>query len=176
LPDTFAQTIPVIPFFACKTAADHTFRIADDKPSIGRIENAQIAKLLFQMNDELGQQVESLYQSRFRWPFPYRDCRLVARQCGVDTADLIPELDTFFAEIAGFSSSATKLSQRPVESLRRAQFWMSRDFFERHPSLAVCRDHIDEEHTPDLWRQMRVAEELRCSLLRLLDGMGIRQA
>jgi hypothetical protein len=28
-PDTFSQTFPVIPFFACKTAADHTFRVAD---------------------------------------------------------------------------------------------------------------------------------------------------
>src|ERR1700748_2980644 len=29
-PDTFAQTIPSSSFFACNTAADHTFRVGDN--------------------------------------------------------------------------------------------------------------------------------------------------
>jgi len=120
------------------------------------------------------EQIESLYKSDFRHPFPYKDCFLVSDRCGVETAYLIPEVDVFFADIAGWSASATSLDRRPAQELRKARSWLSRgDLFEHYPHLAVCRDSITAEETPDLWRQLRVVEELRISLLHLLNEMNL---
>jgi hypothetical protein len=124
----------------------------------------------------LPEQIESLYKSGFGGPFPYKDCFLVSDRCGVARGELIPELDLFFGDIAGYASSATTLDQRPSQELLKARSWLSRgDFFERYPRLAVCRDSIAAEEMPDLWRHMKVAEELRTSLLHLLSEMGFQE-
>jgi len=122
----------------------------------------------------LPEQIDSLYQSDFGGPFPYKDCFLISDRCGVETAELIPELDLFFSYIAGWSSSAARLDRRPAQELLKARSWLSKGgFFERRPHLAVCRDSITPEETPDLWRHMHVAEELRISLLHLLSEMNL---
>jgi hypothetical protein len=122
---------------------------------------------------KLDEEIEHLYRSEFGRGFPYRDCRLIATQCGIDAAVLIPDLDTYFSEIAGFSSSATRLHLRTPEQLRRGKYWLSKSFFARYPSLSPCEASISEAITHELWRRLQVADELRQGLLRLLNGRGI---
>ncbi len=130
----------------------------------------------FFVSMNLAEQIESLEKSGFGGPFPYKDCSLISHLCGVETAELIPELDLFFGDIAGWSSSATRLDQGPIQELLKAQSWLSKGgFFERRPHLAVCRDAITPEETPDLFRPMHVAEELRISLMLLLNEMNLRE-
>ena len=135
---------------------------------------ARIEPGLFFVSMNLAEQIESLEKSGFDGPFPFEDCYLISHQCGVETAELIPELDLFFMDIAGWSSSATRLDRRPTQELLKARSLLLRGgFFERRPHLAVCRDSITPEETPDLWRHMHAAEELRISLLQLLNEMNL---
>ena len=120
-----------------------------------------------------GIELEEFYKSRLRGRFPYKDCRWVAGHGCVADSDFIPELATYFADIAGFSSSASRLINRPIGQLRRAVTFLSRDFFERHQPLAPIRALITHERTPDLYAQMQSTEEARLALLDILRALEI---
>lgn len=116
-----------------------------------------------------GSNLEELYKSSFKGPFPYRDCFFLADQLGLAREDLIPELDLFFAQIAGYSSSASSLAKRKPSELATARSVLSKQFFQRFPQLEVYESHINQIETPDLFRYMLVAEELRIGLLDILN-------
>jgi hypothetical protein len=85
---------------------------------------------------------------------------------------LIPELDDYFATVAGYGSSATRLSARTPAELTSAKRRLAKDFFEWHPNLEVCRSLIDPQHCPDLWWRMAATERLRVGLLALLGKLS----
>ena len=117
---------------------------------------------------KVGEQIEALYKSSFEGPFPYKDCRWLANELQKPNEGLIPDLDLFFGDIAGYSSRATRLGRRSCEELTRAQEILSKDLYQRFPNLEVYRCIIDSEHTPELHRRMEVAEKLRLALLQLM--------
>jgi hypothetical protein len=69
-------------------------------------------------------EIEQKYRTELSGPFPYKDCRSILRDVGkgtkITSADLIPDLDVYLADVAGFASSASRLQLRPVEELRKA--------------------------------------------------------
>lgn len=115
-----------------------------------------------------GKQIEDLYNSQFLGPFPYEDCKRLAAAAKTPTGDLIPELDMYFSNIAGYSSSASRLMTRPESDLKRAKNSLASDLFETYPPLEHCRGFITSERTPGLYQKMQVAEELRLALMKLL--------
>jgi hypothetical protein len=119
----------------------------------------------------MGTQIEELYASSFRGPFPYDDCRWLADNAQRDSSDLIPALDWYFATVAGYGSSASRLSKRSREELRTAERLLSGDFFHHFPDLTVYRSFIDREHTPRLYERMTTVEEMRMGLLQLLGDI-----
>ena len=115
-----------------------------------------------------GEQIEALYNSAFEGEFPYEDCRAISRLMGRDSGDLIPELDWYFDNISGYSSSASRLLDRSPEELGHAVRVLSKDFFQYFPEEEAYRILIDPAHAPRLHKQMRASEELRVQLLGLL--------
>jgi hypothetical protein len=115
-----------------------------------------------------GEEIEALSQS-MEGPFPYKDCRWL-----IDTLQIppdsfiIPDLDVYLSDIEGYSSWASRLVQRPRPELESARAYLSKNCFQRYPSLEIIRGHIDEEHTPELHRYLKVAETLRVALVELL--------
>jgi hypothetical protein len=120
-----------------------------------------------------GIELEEFYKSRLRGRFPYEDCRWIADHGGVADSDFIPELATYFADIGGFSSSASRLINRPIGQLQRAVTYLSRDFFERHRPLAPIKALITPEQTPTLYARMQSTEEARLALLDILRTLKI---
>lgn len=112
--------------------------------------------------------IEALYEASFDGPFPYEDCREIAKLLGRSTEDLIPELDWYFSNIAGYSSSATRLRNRSPEELRDAARILSKDFFQYFPEEEAYRGLIDPVQTPRLHKRLIASEELRVRLLELL--------
>jgi hypothetical protein len=118
---------------------------------------------------KLAEELEAIYRDSLGGPFPYRDCRWLADRAGFLDGDLIPEFDYYFATVAGYGSSATRLFDRSPADLLSAKMMLAKDFFERHPNLEVCRLLIDPECVPDLSRQMAATEKFRVGLLELLS-------
>jgi hypothetical protein len=119
----------------------------------------------------LGEQIEAVYARDFGGPFPYQDCYLLADLLGISGGDLIPELDYYFGNIAGYGSSASRLQNRSSDELKRARKTLSKDFYQYHPALEPCRHLIDPVRTPLLFRYMHASEEMRLQLLLLLEGV-----
>ena len=85
---------------------------------------------------------------------------------------MIPALDWYFGTVAGYGSSASRLSERSREELRVAARLLSKDFFQHFPELAAYGSAIDREHTPRLYERMNTAEEMRIGLLELLGEIS----
>ena len=117
---------------------------------------------------KVGEQIEALYKSSFEGPFPYKDCRWLANELQKPIEDLIPELDLYFGDIAGYGSRATRLGRRSCEELKRAQEILSKDLYQRFPDLEAYRCLVNSEHTPELHSLMEVAEKLRLALLQFV--------
>jgi hypothetical protein len=120
-----------------------------------------------------GMELEEFYKSRLKGRFPYEDCRWVADHGRIRDSDFIPELGTYFADIVGFSSSASRLRNRPIGQLQRAITILSKDFFERHPPLARIKGLITHGQTPDLYAKIQSTEEARSVLLDILRAFEI---
>ena len=119
----------------------------------------------------MNSKIETLYLSSFRGPFPYDDCRWLAERVHVKESVLIPDLDWFFGTVAGYASSASRLTHRTPKDLRDAKQLMSKGFYDYFPKYAEYRDLICTENTPALYDRMRIAEELRVQLLQLLENI-----
>jgi hypothetical protein len=119
----------------------------------------------------MGERIEELYAISFRGPFPYNDCFWLASHLKKPSSELIPELDWYFATVAGYASSASRLAERAPEELQAAEKLLSKDFFDYFPDLEVYRPLIEAEHTPRLNERMKIVEEMRLGLLLLLREM-----
>jgi|SRR6185437_9235460 len=118
-------------------------------------------------------EVENIYKTRFLVPFPYADCRWLISHENQQAESLIPELDMYFSVIAGYSSSATRLGERPATVLRRAREVLSLDLFETYPSLRLYRELITEQQTPTLYAHLQIAEQMRLGLLEIIETISL---
>jgi hypothetical protein len=117
----------------------------------------------------LAQRIEQQYKNELLHPFPLTDVRKLKSIDPDKWRVLHGELDVYFAYIAGYASSATRLTRRPRAELLEATVTLSQSFFEKHKSLAVYRDAITEASTPILFREMAATEKLRKELLMIME-------
>lgn len=109
------------------------------------------------------------YQQGFRGPFPYADCRKLLRQDAELYESLIPDLDLYFSDIAGYCSDVKRISQWSDERLGEAEKTIRRSFFERHQQYEPLKLEITESNTPDLHKRLALCERLRIKFLELLS-------
>lgn len=107
-------------------------------------------------------------------PFPYDDCRRVLAKAGEiadgEIADgLIPDLDLYFSDIAGYCSYGKKLLGLPQNELAAARATLETSFFEKHPEYRALAPWINEIETPRLSADLSRHEEVRCRLLELIS-------
>jgi len=114
------------------------------------------------------EQIEELYTTSFNGPFPYQDCFQLLKERNESRESLIPELDWYFATVAGYSHSATRLNAKSAAELEKAEKLLSKSFFEYFPELEPYRPLIDEKRTPNLHGRLQVVEKLRLGLLDLV--------
>jgi hypothetical protein len=101
--------------------------------------------------------------------FPYADCRWLQANAAAGTG-LTADLNTYFADIAGFASSASELRKRNQDQLERAEQRLKSSFFKLYPSYKLLADKINEHNTPELDKLMRAADLIRSELVPILHG------
>ena len=113
-------------------------------------------------------EIEQTYHLQMDRPFPYEDCRYLKKKCKVAVDAFAADLELYWADIAGFASSATRLTKRSQLQILRGTEALAKDFFERFPQYESLRKAITEKTTPKLWERMQLNEEERTSLMALL--------
>ena len=121
--------------------------------------------------DTVAKDVEQSYATRSRHPFPYKDCYKLQKLQPRLAHGLIPDLDLYFSFVAGYSSSATRLKNRPIEELRVAIPKLLKSFFDTMPRYRTLRKHITPKNTPELYEELRTINDLRRSLAVLMNQL-----
>lgn len=121
-----------------------------------------------------GTQLEEICKLHFRETLPYLECRRLAAGEQLSEDDLTTALQMYLSTIAALAGSGSRLYQQPVTVLRRAKETLALDFFESYPSLKRYNSMITKHHTPKLYEQMVVAEQLRRGLLDLISSFNLR--
>ena len=104
-------------------------------------------------------------------PFPSEDVRKLGSISGGDILLFHGQLEMHLSTIAGYASRADRLGRRPRAELIEAGKYLSQSFFEKYPSLAVYRDAITQDSTPQLFRDLLMADKLRQELLVVINGI-----
>lgn len=117
---------------------------------------------------KLGLEIENNYENHFQGPFPLKDVHKLKSFDQKNWMSLHTSLDMFFAYVAGYASSASRLGRRPHTELADARKNLAKSFFEKHDSLANYGNAINEKSTPDLFRRLATVESLRKKLLLLM--------
>ena len=113
--------------------------------------------------------VSDQYEEGFRGQFPYTDCR---KLLSIDTKlyeGLIPDLDLYFSDIAGYCSNVKRISKWSDERLREARKTLGRSFFEKHKRYEPLKLKITKANTPQLYERLTLSDQLRIKLLELLS-------
>lgn len=121
--------------------------------------------------EERADKLLRLYEERNRGAFPYADCRRLLREDERRYKDLIPDLDMYFSNIAGYCSWGGRISKWSKEKIRDVQERISKPFFQKHPQYKPLEPLITEISTPDLYARLVLLEKLRAELLELLSQL-----
>ena len=112
-----------------------------------------------------------LFEDDKKKPFPYEDCRKISVLGRVKPGDLIPDLDLYFSKLAGYCSWDGRILKWPHEKVAYVRKDISKSFFEKHPEYQPLRETITETVAPDLFSDLALHEEMRQTLLKILDSL-----
>jgi hypothetical protein len=123
------------------------------------------------IRNTLAKKLETLYKQEFVHKFPYPDCRKVQKLHPRVARDLVPDLDTYFSFIAGYSSSVMRLDQRPQGEIRAALPRLRRSFYDWCPQYTRLAAEVTNVNTPSLFHDLEVADRLRLGLVTLITEL-----
>lgn len=115
-------------------------------------------------------EIEEMCRVKLWTRFPYDDLRKV-RSSLTDrerkrVEGLNPDLNSYLSLIAGFASSATRITTRQRDQLIRALPFLDKSFFATFPDYEFLQDRITETDTPQLYSRLKAADVLRIELAR----------
>lgn len=102
--------------------------------------------------------------------FPYEDCRKLQ---GIDEryAALVPDLDVYLSELAGYRSWGKRILSWPDEKVEDVHRRVSDTFFDRFPLYADLESRITSANAADLHATLDRAERTRITLRDLLSEL-----
>lgn len=116
------------------------------------------------------EEIEKTTQAELYGPFPYADCHQLQEHV-THREYLIPDLDIYFAEVAGYGSSASRLEQREKQQLHDSLKYLRMTFFEKHPEHRHLEEKIDSGDTPELERRLRATNTVRLEILPIIERL-----
>ena len=118
--------------------------------------------------EEQADEVLRLFKESCR-PFPYAGCRALIRDSGEAYEGLIPDLDLYFSEIAGYCSWGRTIPKWSKEKLFEARNKLSKSFFDKHPKFQPLQPAVSETGTPDMYESLKLYEVMRRNLVDLIS-------
>lgn len=100
-------------------------------------------------------------------PFPYADCRRLQATDSRYSA-LIPDLDLYLSEIAGYGSSGKRILAWSDEKIDDVLVRISASFFDRFPQYQELKSQITPESVPALHSAIDKADQMRRVLTHLI--------
>lgn len=130
------------------------------------------------MKDEVQEKLEilqSLYKTDLLNPFPYDDCRKLLADNAFGFEDLIPCLDLYFSDLAGYCSWGNRSLFWTHEKIEEIRHQLQNSFFRQFPKFNSLKLQINEENTPKLYSQLLIHELMRLTLLDILSELKVSQ-
>lgn len=130
------------------------------------------------MRDEIQEKLEilqSLYKTDLLNPFPYDDCRKLLADNSDEFEDLIPSLDLYFSDIAGYCSWGKRSLFWKDEKIKEIRHQLQDSFFQQFPQFYALKPAINEENTPKLYSQLLIHDLMRLTLLDILSELKVSQ-
>lgn len=121
--------------------------------------------------EALASELEARYRQELVGRFPYQDCYKIQELRPSESKGFIPDLDMYSSYIAGFSSSATSLAERPIVQLQNALPQLKKSFWEAHPQYKSLADLVTPAETPVLFKRLQVADGLRLGLVKIIEHL-----
>ena len=115
--------------------------------------------------------LQELYKSDFLHPFPYEDCRKITDNKD-EFEDLIPCLDLYFSDIAGYCSWGKRVKKWSAEKIADVRIKLHKSFFDRFPKFDKLKLVINERGTPKLYNQMLIFDLMRLTLTDILSEIN----
>ncbi len=116
-----------------------------------------------------------LYEEACRLPFPYEGSRKLLQQSDGQYKGLVPSLDTYFSDIAGYCSWGERILKWQREKAEEAKEKLQSSFFEKYPEYKPLESMITESNTFDLFTSLALYEKMRTKLLRVLSHLLVEQ-
>jgi hypothetical protein len=99
--------------------------------------------------------------------FPYADCRKL-QQIGSSYSALIPDLDVYLSELAGYRGWGKRILKWPDDKIEEVHQRAGASFFDRFPAYAEQQAQITPTTVPDLYVTLDRANQTRAVLRELL--------
>jgi hypothetical protein len=119
------------------------------------------------INEQVYSRIIELRSELANLPFPHEDCAKIQKHLN-SKYWFKPDLSSFRLNI-WYVCAIEKLSQKDKASLEHQKSWMHKSFFERFPEYKSVLENIDYEESPLLVRTLELCEELRKSILCLVE-------
>lgn len=97
-------------------------------------------------------------------PFPYPGCKELLNMEGEKIENLIPDLDLYFSNIAGYYSSIKRVSKWPHEKIAEASKHLDQTFFEKHPEYRYLEFINHSKEIQNLFNYISIYERIRITL------------
>lgn len=120
--------------------------------------------------NDLLRQLDALSESDVG-PFPYDGCRWLRTAVRERLDGLVPDLDSYLSEFAGYRSWGKKILEWPDERIATVEKRLSQSFFERFPAYAGLEPILGLSEASDVRRALNNAEQTREVLLHLLSAI-----
>ena len=117
--------------------------------------------------NDLFDQLESLKASDVG-PFPYEGCRWLQGVLGERGHDLVPDLDEYLSEVAGYRSWGKKILKWSDEKITAIQARLTQSFFDRFPRYADLKPTLVSSQACDVRSALHSADQTRALLSHLL--------
>ena len=130
------------------------------------------------MKEEIQEKLEilqSLYKTDLLNPFPYQDCRKLLIAQADDFEDLIPCLDLYFSDVAGYCSWGKRTLSWTDEKIEEIKSRLQASFFRQFPKFKALKPYINEENTPKLYSQLLIHDLMRLTLLDILSERKVAE-
>jgi hypothetical protein len=99
-------------------------------------------------------------------PFPYEGCRKLQQFAPEISGEIIPDLDVYLSELAGYRSWGKRILGWPDEKIENVQRRLQQSFLDRYPAYARLEAQIAA--ADDVRRKLEIAEQTRSVLSKLL--------
>ncbi len=97
------------------------------------------------------------------------DCRYLLQNNHEQFRNLIPDLDLYLLNVAGYCGNSWRLLKLSKEKPQEIGGSLTTTFFEEYPQYRLLEGQIDELNTPDLYERLALYEKMRSLLLEILS-------